>query len=72
MKCTEQTKLEEIVETSAETLIQLPMGLLGFEKVMNYHLLSGPGELGYIGNGIRAKKWPMRHLQAAFPASQTA
>ena len=48
MKCAEQTRVEETVESSTQSVIQLPLGLLGFEKVMNYILLGSREEAPFF------------------------
>jgi flagellar assembly factor FliW len=47
MKYAQQTTIEEPVEASRST-IQLPLGLMGFEKVKNYLLLGNDEEAPFL------------------------
>lgn len=49
MKCAEQiTTIEEPIEAQSYSLIQLPLGLLGFEKIKNYTLLGSQEETPFL------------------------
>jgi flagellar assembly factor FliW len=46
MKCAESNVIEPPTETK-ETVLRLPMGILGFEQVKNYVLLADPEEIPF-------------------------
>lgn len=48
MNSAEQTSIEEPVESPAQSVIQIPLGLLGFEKVTNYILLGSQEEAPFM------------------------
>lgn len=49
MKCAEQiTPIEEPIESQSHSIIQLPLGLLGFEKIKNYTLLGSQEEAPFL------------------------
>ena len=46
MKCAESNVIERPTETR-ETIVRMPMGLLGFEDIKNYVLLADPEEIPF-------------------------
>ena len=47
MKCSEKTEFE-LLPVKPENVIEMPMGLLGFEATKKYVLLSNPDEAPFL------------------------
>jgi flagellar assembly factor FliW len=47
MKCSEKTEFE-FLPVKSENVIEMPMGLLGFETIKKYVLLSNPSEAPFL------------------------
>ncbi len=47
MKCSEKTEFE-LLPVQPENVIEMPMGLLGFENIKKYVLLSNPDEAPFL------------------------